>query len=65
MRYGDVAERAHKLEQGTGCVQKRSVTPVWWNQSGSKQAGLLTQLLPEKVSSIREAFENAKRELAS
>jgi hypothetical protein len=64
MRYGDVADRAAKLEQEQERTEaKRDAAVV--NPSGSKQAGSTRSARPEKASSIREAFENAKRELAS
>jgi len=63
MRYDDVAKRAHKLEQEQGRTEaKRDASVV--TPSGSKQAGS-SKAAPEKVSSIRQAFENAKRELTS
>ena len=64
MRYGDVAEKASKLEKEQERTEaKRDASVV--EPSGSKQAGSTRPAVPEKVSSIREAFENAKRELAS
>ena len=64
MRYGDVADRAAKLEKEQERTEaKRDASVV--NPSGSKQAGSTQSAAPTKVSSIREAFENAKRELAS
>jgi len=64
MRYGDVADRAAKLEKEQERTEaKRDAAVV--NPSGSKQAGSSRSVTPEKVSTIREAFENAKRELAS
>ena len=64
MRYGDIADHAAKLEQEQERTEaKRDAAVV--NPSGSKQAGSTRSARPEKVSSIREAFENAKRELAS
>jgi hypothetical protein len=63
MRYDDVSRRAQKLEQDQERTEaKRDASVV--TPSGSKQAGS-SKAAPEKVSSIREAFENAKRELAS
>ena len=63
MRYDDVSRRAQKLEQEQERTEaKRDASVV--TPSGSKQAGS-SQAAPEKVSSIREAFENAKRELTS
>ena len=63
MRYDDVSRRAQKLEQEQERTEaKRDASVV--TPSGSKQAGS-SSAAPEKVSSIREAFENAKRELAS
>ena len=64
MRYGEVADRAAKLEKEQERTEaKRDASVV--NPSGSKQAGSTQSAAPTKVSSIREAFENAKRELAS
>ena len=66
MRYGDVAEKASKLEKEQERTEaKRDASVV--EPSGSKQAGSCTRpAVSEKpVSSIREAFESAKRELAS
>jgi hypothetical protein len=64
MRYGDVADRAAKLEKEQERTEaKRGANMV--EPSGSTQAGSTRSTAPEKVSSIREAFENAKRELAS
>jgi hypothetical protein len=63
MRYDDVSRRAQKLEQEQERTEaKRDASVV--TPSGSKQAGS-SKAAPEKVSSIREAFENAKRELTS
>ena len=63
MRYDDVSRRAQKLEKEQERTEaKRDASVV--TPSGSKQAGS-SQTAPAKVSSIREAFENAKRELAS
>jgi len=64
MRYGDVADRAAKLEKEQERTEaKRDAAVV--NPSGSKQTGSTRPATPEKISSIREAFESAKRELAS
>jgi hypothetical protein len=64
MRYGDVVDRAAKLEKEQERTEaKRGANMV--EPSGSTQAGSTRSTAPEKVSSIREAFENAKRELAS
>tara|TARA_R110002020_G_scaffold461166_2_gene679981 strand:- start:96 stop:851 length:756 start_codon:yes stop_codon:yes gene_type:complete len=64
MRYGDVADRAAKLEKEQERTEaKRGASVV--EPAGSKQAGSTRSTAPEQVSSIREAFENAKRELAS
>jgi hypothetical protein len=64
MRYGDVADRAAKLEKEQERTEaKRGAALV--EPSGSKQAGSARSTAPAKASSIREAFENAKRELAS
>jgi hypothetical protein len=64
MRYGDVADRAARLEKEQERTEaKRGANMV--EPSGSTQAGSTRSTAPEKVSSIREAFENAKRELAS
>ena len=64
MRYGDMASKADKLEKEQERTEaKRGASVV--EPSGSKQAGSTRSAAPEKVSSIREAFENAKRELAS
>ena len=64
MRYGDVADKASKLEKEQERTEaKRDASVV--EPSGSKQAGSTRPAVSEKVSSIREAFESAKRELAS
>jgi len=64
MRYGAVVDRAAKLEKEQERTEaKRGASVV--DPSGSKQAGSTRNAAPAKVSSIREAFENAKRELAS
>jgi hypothetical protein len=64
MRYGAVVDRATKLEKEQERTEaKRDASVV--DPSGSKQAGSTRSAAPKKVSSIREAFENAKRELAS
>tara|TARA_Y100001951_G_scaffold7107_1_gene4535 strand:+ start:371 stop:1126 length:756 start_codon:yes stop_codon:yes gene_type:complete len=64
MRYGAVVDRAAKLEKEQERTEaKRDASVV--DPSGSKQAGSTRSAAPEKVSSIREAFEKAKRELAS
>ena len=64
MRYNDVAAKANKLEQEQERTEaKRDASVV--EPSGSKQAGSSRKASPDKPSSIREAFESAKRELAS
>ena len=64
MRFGDVADKANKLEKEQERTEaKRDASVV--EPSGSKQAGSSRKAAPEAVGSIREAFENAKRELAS
>ena len=63
MRYNDVAAKASKLEQDKERTEaKRDASVV--EPSGSKQAGSTAE--PVKVvSSIREAFMDAKRSLSS
>ena len=64
MRYGDVAERANKLEKEQERTEaKRDASVV--EPSGSKQAGSSTPTASRAPASIREAFEAAKQELAS
>ena len=64
MRYGDVAERANKLEKEQERTEaKRDASVV--EPSGSKQAGSSTPTASKAPASIREAFEAAKQELAS
>ncbi len=63
MRYNDVAAKASKLEQEqerTGAKRDAGVV----EPSGSKQAGSTTEPV-KAVSSIREAFMDAKRSLSS
>jgi hypothetical protein len=63
MRYGAIASKAEKLEQEQSRLEaKRDASVV--EPSGSKQAGSSRKTTLEPTS-IREAFENAKRELAS
>ena len=63
MRYNDVAAKASKLEQDKERTEaKRGASVV--EPSGSKQAGSATEPV-KMVSSIREAFMDAKRSLAS
>jgi len=63
MRYGAIASKAQKLEQEQSRLEaKRGASVV--EPSGSKQAGSSRRTV-SKPTSIREAFENAKRELAS
>jgi hypothetical protein len=63
MRYNDVAAKASKLEQDMERTEaKRGAGVV--EPSGSKQTGSTAE--PVKVvSSIREAFMDAKRSLSS
>jgi len=64
MRYGDVAEKASKLEKEQERTDaKRDASVV--EPTGSKQAGVVKDSASTKPTSIREAFEDAKRELAS
>ena len=63
MRYNDVAAKASKLEQDKERTEaKRGASGV--EPSGSKQAGSATEPV-KMVSSIREAFMDAKRSLSS
>ena len=63
MRYGDVANKASKLEKEQELTEaKRDASVV--EPKGSKQTGS-SQKTVEKPNSIREAFADAKRELAS
>jgi len=63
MRYGDVADKASKLEKEQELTEaKRDASVV--EPKGSKQTGS-SQKTVEKPNSIREAFADAKRELAS
>ena len=63
MRYNDVAAKASKLEQDKERTEaKRGASVV--EPSGSKQAGSATEPV-KMVSSIREAFMDAKRSLSS
>jgi len=64
MRYGDVAEKASKLEKEQERTDaKRDATVV--EPTGSKQTGAVKDSTVLKPNSIRQAFEDAKRELAS
>ncbi len=64
MRYGDVAEKANKLEKEQERTEaKRDASIV--EPTGSKQAGSVKDSAVAKPTSIRQAFEDAKRELAS
>ena len=64
MRYGDVAERANKLEKEQERTEaKRDAAVV--EPTGSKQAGSSTASVGKGPTSIREAFEAAKQELTS
>jgi hypothetical protein len=64
MRYGDVAEKASKLEKEQERTEaKRDASIV--EPTGSKQAGSVKDGAVSKPTSIRQAFEDAKRELAS
>ena len=64
MRYGDVADRAEKLEKEQERTEaKRDATVV--EPTGSKQTGAVKDSTVLKPNSIRQAFEDAKRELAS
>ena len=63
MRYNDVAAKASKLEQDKERTEaKRGASVV--EPSGSKQAGSTAEPV-KMVSSIREAFMDAKRSLSS
>ena len=63
MRYGDLSDKASKLEKEQERMDaKRDASVV--EPTGSKQAGT-SQKNVEKPNSIREAFADAKRELAS
>lgn len=63
MRYADVAEKASKLEKEQERLEaKRGASVV--EPTGSKQAGT-TAPPSESPSSIREAFAQAKKQLAS
>ena len=63
MRYNDVAAKASKLEQDKERTEaKREAGMV--EPSGSKQAGSTAEPV-KAVSSIREAFMDAKRSLSS
>jgi len=63
MRYNDVAAKASKLEQDKERTEaKRGAGMV--EPSGSKQAGSTAEPV-KAVSSIREAFMDAKRSLSS
>ena len=63
LRYGEVADKANKLEKEQERTEaKRDASVV--EPTGSKQTGSSTSTI-EKPSSIHEAFENAKRELAA
>ena len=64
MRYGDVAEKASKLEKEQERTDaKRDATVV--EPTGSKQTVAVKDSTVLKPNSIRQAFEDAKRELAS
>ena len=64
MRYNDMAMKAEKLEAEQGRLEaKRGANVV--EPSGSKQAGSSRKSSDKPVSSIREAYENAKQELSS
>jgi len=64
MRYGDVAEKANKLEKEQERTDaKRDASVV--EPKGSKQTGSIKDSASTKPNSIRQAFEDAKRELAS
>jgi|TARA_R110000751_G_scaffold22310_7_gene62977 hypothetical protein len=64
MRYGDVAEKANKLEKEQERTEaKRDANVV--EPTGSKQTGAVKDSTVLKPNSIRQAFEDAKRELAS
>ena len=63
MRYGDVADRAEKLEKEQERTEaKRDAGVV--EPTGSKQTGSSTNTSPKNVGSLREAYAEAKRELA-
>lgn len=63
MRYNDVASKADKLEKEQGRLEaKRDASVV--EPKGSKQAGV-SNAPPEKPSTLREAFAQAKKQLAS
>ena len=63
MRYGDVADRAEKLEKEQERTEaKRDAGVV--EPTGSKQTGSSTNTTPKNVGSLREAYAEAKRELA-
>ena len=63
MRYGDVADRAEKLEKEQERTEaKRDATVV--EPTGSKQTGSSTDTVQKHVGSLREAYAEAKRELA-
>ena len=63
MRYGDVADRAEKLEKEQERTEaKRDATVV--EPKGSKQTGSSTDTVQKHVGSLREAYAEAKRELA-
>ena len=61
MQYGDVAQRAGKLEKEQERLgAKRDASVV--EPGGSKQAGSASEKAPAKASSIREAFNLAKKQ---
>ena len=63
LRYGEISDKANKLEKEQERTEaKRDASVV--EPTGSKQAGSSTSTI-DKPSSIHEAFENAKRELAA
>ena len=63
LRYGEISDKANKLEKEQERTEaKRDASVV--EPTGSKQTGSSTSTI-EKPSSIHEAFEIAKRELAA
>ena len=63
MRYGDLSDKASKLEKEQERTDaKRDAAVV--EPKGSKQTGS-SQKTVEEPNSIRQAVEDAKRELAS
>ena len=63
LRYGDVADKANKLEIEQERTEAKTDASVI-EPTGSKQAGSSTSTI-NQPSSIHEAFESAKRELAA